>query len=170
MLHQTLQQILKLIAKFSNWYYTATDTGSSHRQRSAARSQPRLRSGAASVYQSTSFTGAAVVYTLLYQPQMLQLHCLAYHSSFLAKNNVVNVADIRCSTSFFAFRYTFSSWSVVVFINTFKNYPELFLHFFYEKSMNTLLPTWLLHFYLIFIKIRSYSLNSISWIIAVCYR
>jgi len=36
--------------------------------------------------------------------------------------------------------------------------------------MNTLLPPWLLNFYLIFIKIRSYSLIPISWITAVWYR
>jgi len=56
---------------------------SPHRQRSAARSQPKLRSRTASVYQHHS---PALVYTLLYTTQnVLVALFVVYDSSFLAK-------------------------------------------------------------------------------------
>jgi len=161
--------------KFSNWYYfTRLQTQEVLFRSPVASSttvcctQPTKTSITRCFSLSTSFTGFGIHANVL-NPKCFS--CVVWCSSFLGKKINCYIADIRCCTSFsLRSAIQFSSWSVVVFINTFKNYPKLFLHFFCEKLMNTLLPPWLLNFYLIFIKIRSYSLNPISWITAVWHR
>jgi len=86
---------------------------------------------------TTSFTGSGI-HATVYSPKCFRCVVRCMIALFWLKINI-NIADIHCCTSCsWRSAVPFSSWSVVVFINTFKNYPELFYLFSAGNSFNTL--------------------------------
>ena len=112
---------------------------------------------------STSFTGSGI-HATVHKPQMLYCVVWCTVALFWLKIRSLTLqtfAAVPCCS--WRSAIPFSPWSLVVFINTFKNYPEFFYIFSAGKFINTLLATWLLSFYLIIIKLWSYSIDPIFW-------
>ena len=168
-LHQTLQQTFKLVS-----FYTATIPElsfflrhSPHRQRSAA-----CRLAQTSIRRcfrlSTLFTGSGL-HSVVRSPIFFTCIFWCMSSSFLAENKVINIADILLLYELFWSSAILFPWSIQFSLIRLK-IIHYCCYIFFERNSLTL--SWLRNFYLpvIFIKIRSYSLNPISWITVVSCR
>jgi len=100
---------------------------------------------------SISFTGSGI-HATVHNPKCFSCVVWCMVALFWLKIRSLTLQIIRCCTSCsWRSAIPFSSRSVVVFINTFKNYPELFLYFFlrkiHEHSLRFVTFKFLLNFY-----------------------
>jgi len=128
---------------------------------------PRLRSGTASVYPHCSL---ALVYTLLYAAPYSLLASFGVWAalSWLRIRSLTLQTFCCCMSCSWSSAILFP-WSIQFSLIRLK-IIHYCCYIFFERNSLTL--SWLRNFYLpvIFIKIRSYSLNPISWITIVSCR
>ena len=140
MLHQTLQQILKLIS-----FYTATDPGSFFSFASCPIDnglQPNKTSIGRCFSLSTSFTGSGI-HAAVHSPKCFSCIVWCMIALFWLKIRLLALQTFAAVRAFLCVPLYHSCLDPSQFslALSFKNYPELFLHFFCEKFMSILLPT-----------------------------
>jgi len=120
-LHQTLQQIIKLISIY-------TETSFSFASRLIDNGM-----------QASPHRSPALVYTLLFTASRFTcscavwcMYCIAVFWLKMRSLTLQTFAAVKAVLGLLAFSYTVLLICRIVFINTFKNYPELFSHFLRE--------------------------------------